>query len=275
MPTTKFDKIETNELSVGGSASALGVSTNVAYVDKSGNDSTGQIGNIYKPFLTAQAAYNATLSPALTNPSSYYIIQFGAGIWTGIILSGNGWLGNVILKGLSSNASALGGIQFIGANGENGTSGPFPTNGSQGSSINTMTLSSDLSVNLGNIYIVTGNGGSGGNGTGEASGENGGNGGDLPVISLRNCYFDSLEIIVGGGGAGGSSEEASPGNNGSDGATPAMTILSCVGQGIISPTEIFLSNTGYTSISGNPVDDYGIDGNIGGTPSSNYVRGIT
>ena len=60
----------------------------IAYVETSGNDSTGTVGYAALPYNTAQAAYNAVTAANGTVPGTY-VLQFGVGHFGAIACSGD------------------------------------------------------------------------------------------------------------------------------------------------------------------------------------------
>ncbi len=80
--------------------------TRTAFVDLSGDNATAVIGNPAKPYLTAQAAYDALKVLASANPALYYLLKTGVGLGQSIILTSNN-LTNIIISGAGSLASGV------------------------------------------------------------------------------------------------------------------------------------------------------------------------
>ncbi len=87
------------------SGSAIGdlgsfLSINTARVDASGNDGTGTIGNLSKPFLTVQAAINAILAQESFDSSIPYVIDIGANQFSEELTIGNSI--TLVFKGVNA-----------------------------------------------------------------------------------------------------------------------------------------------------------------------------
>ncbi len=74
----RLDNVTVTGSSGGGSF----LSVNIARVDASGNDGTGTIGDLTKPFLTVQAAIDAILAQESFDSSAFYCIDIGANQFT-------------------------------------------------------------------------------------------------------------------------------------------------------------------------------------------------
>jgi hypothetical protein len=72
------------------------------YISSNGNDSTAQIGNINRPYLTAQAAFNA----AILDGSNQYILNFYAGNWTINTASTFNWPITLGVRGIGPTSSS-------------------------------------------------------------------------------------------------------------------------------------------------------------------------
>jgi len=191
-----------------------------AWVDKLGNDSTGEVGNIHKPYLTMQSAFNAGAK----------IFHIGAGTFSGITTTGNidiSFIGagsnkttitnivatNTISTSYSINVQDLGvqsalisNISSSGANAVDST-----TSGGNGGLI---TINNIKAQNVNNI------GGNGANGT--LSNMNGSNGGHSTAIYILGiCYVGQLDSYGGNGGTG-EYDGSNYGNNGNGGHAGAI-----------------------------------------------------
>jgi hypothetical protein len=189
----------------------------VAYVMSDGDNSTGEIGNPAKPFLTAAAA--VTAFGAVTSMS----FVFGVGTFTA----------NAILDALAANPSAnchitgqgsartIVNMTWVGEQGEEGMSGEpgVVTDGLGGDGFD-MTITSDHSADI-RITATGGVGGTGGTNTGETgTGGGGGPGGSIGG-TLRGVY-GSLTGTPGTGGVEGGGPEGD-GTPGADGGSATNT----------------------------------------------------
>ena len=215
------------------SAVALPANPAVAFVTASGNDSTAAIGSPAKPFATWQAAYNVA-SAAATSP--HPVLIFGGVInGAGITLTAD-WNQYVYLKGLNPQATKVGGINGAGAagayGGDNGGGTPGG-NGGNGANGYTISITSDLTVNLGTVVADGGAAGSGGNNIDASA--NGGNAGTTAgtggTITLTNCYIEGITSSNGGAGGFAGSESTGTFNDGipsSGGSGGTMNLYGCV-----------------------------------------------
>ena len=190
--------------------------TCVAYADHCGDDSTGVVGTptvAAKPFLTAQAAYNALVT------EGGGVLKLGWGTDWGIALTAD-WPSTIGVQGVGKDVTAL----LINANGATPSS---PGPGGTGFNV---TLHSDHSVAIsieanGGDAVDPGDGSTSGGNAGaidltnvyvvniSASGGYGSDmssGGSAGIITLTQCYC-SGEIDAYGGGCG---ADGSSGNSG-------------------------------------------------------------
>lgn len=215
----------------------------VYYVESSGNDGTAVAGDRSKPFLTAQAAFDAFAASAADG-----VIMLGVGLWAGItITSAYGF--PLSIKGCGMYVSSLGGITAFGIN---------------------INLASDRTVNLGSINLSGANGANGADGSGIGGvggpGSTGSNGG---TASLIGCVFYDL-ILRGGdggnGGGGGIGDESNVGGNGGDGGTGGTNglfkLLDCLVLHDISALQGGQGNAGGGGFDG------GAGGGSSGMPGS-------
>lgn len=214
-----------------------------AWVDKLGNDSTGEIGNIQKPYLTMQSAFNAGAK----------MFHIGAGTFSGITTTGNidiSFIGagsnkttitniaatNTISTSYSINVQDLGVqsalISNISSTGTNAVDST--TSGGNGGLI---TINNIKAQNVSNI------GGNGANGT--LSNMDGSNGGHSTTISVLGiCYIGQMDSYGGNGGVG-EYDGANYGNNGNGGHA-----------GTIVGDTLYIYNSGLNCSGG----DAGING---------------
>ena len=187
-----------------------------AWVDKLGNDSTGEIGNIQKPYLTMQSAFNAGAK----------MFHIGLGTFDGISTAGNidiSFIGsglnkttinaisasNSISSSYTINVQDLGvqsalieGIISVGVNSDD----PSYDGGNGGYII----------INNIKVVGINNNGGSGSDGTiSTINGSNGGNGGNIGVNGT--CFVTSGINNYGGTGGIGYDTGDGYGNNGNGG----------------------------------------------------------
>jgi hypothetical protein len=213
----------------------------VAYVQTNGNDSTAQLGNPAKPYLTGNAGYTAS---AAANGGTKASLHFGVGAFTF-----NNW-GNsvpVFVSGEGVSATTLD-ITRFGTTGVAGANGAAATTldgetvntpatdggtGGNGGATPILRLSSDYSI-LVTGQVSGGIGGVGGFGGSsitltdysdpenplpyEAGSGNGGNGGSTgrSEVYIDRCVISTLILGNNGGGAGGAAggEDTIPGNQG-------------------------------------------------------------
>jgi hypothetical protein len=205
----------------GSSASNPGV----AYVSTSGNNEAAEVGNPAKPFLTAQAAWNAGAR----------IFELGAGSFNLTHNSGGGSPVNVYVRGCGP-ASLLS-IEWHGTAGGVGGDGYSPGEaggeGATGLTPDELLLYSDESVVL-TFSTIGGSGGAGGRGadgdsaTVSGNGGNGGGGGDSAVARFYGCLVENYfaaEGEVAPGGEPGEDGGAGVGDAGSPGAPGNLSTL--------------------------------------------------
>lgn len=103
-----FDGTDGKKIKDGGSVPGGGggslLSANTARVDSSGNDSTGTIGDLTKPFLTVQAAINAFV--ALSDSSTQFVIDFGDNQFAEDLTIASQL--NLVFRGTCPGSSAIG-----------------------------------------------------------------------------------------------------------------------------------------------------------------------
>jgi hypothetical protein len=222
-----------------------------AWVDKLGNDSTGEIGNIQKPYLTMQSAFNAGAK----------MFHIGAGTFNGIASEANI---DISFIGAGSNKTEITNISAT-----NTVSTSYSINvqdiGVQSALISNISSSgensSDPTINGGNGGLITINNikafyviNKGGNGAdGNIDNVNGSNGGNATTISIiGSCYIGQLDSYGGTGGNGydvGGGEYGNNGNGGNAGGVVGDTLymysasLNCYGGSAGS-------NAGSSSASG-------------------------
>jgi len=188
----------------------------VAYVMSDGDNSTGEIGNPAKPFLTAAAA--VTAFGAVTSMS----FVFGVGTFTANAILDSGVTScHITGQGHTRTIVNMTWVGDIGASGVSGEPGVV-TDGGGGEGFDGIIITSDQSADL-RINLTGGNGGGGGDNTGETgTGGGGGNGGDIGVCTLRGVY-GSFSALPGSGGTEGSGPEGS-GTPGASGSVSALEI---------------------------------------------------
>lgn len=153
----------------GGGGSAV-TSPNVAWVNASGNDGTGDIGDAGKPFLTAQAAYDAGAR----------IFRLGEGSYSISLVKDTAHTLSVFGEGPTQTYLD---IEQIGDPGDPGQ---------QGESVAGVTLYSDHTVSV-DLTIAGGDGG-------EDTGEGGASGGNTGAVNAYQCVIAGLNIYPGSGG---------------------------------------------------------------------------
>jgi len=172
-----------------------------AWVDKSGSDVSGEIGNIHKPYLTMQAAFNdgakifyvgAGTFDGITASESIQISYMGVGqnLTTISTIQVNNTVSTaytVSLQDIGCQTATIDTINSVGAN----SSDPTINAGDSG----TITLINVKATYLNNI------GGDGFNGT--IDNLDGSDGGDSSIIYIKgNCYISSVSNYGGVGGNG-------------------------------------------------------------------------
>lgn len=190
----RFDEIEVNSLTYGGASNM--VTPKICYLQTNGNDSTGEIGNPSKPFLTAQAAFNACMLG-----SGDHVIFVGVGSFGAVDCSAAGWPSRIKLTGSNRDACVIGAItslgQAISITGNGGVSvlgvstEAALVGGGTGTNSGNMTLI-NLSVN-GNISTRGGE-------TLDGGFESGGSGGDLYLLNI--VVIGASRVVTADIGAG-------------------------------------------------------------------------
>jgi len=196
---------------IGGSGGGSVISvTRTVFVDLSGNDSTAAIGDPSKPFLTAQAAYNAVP----TSGSNKYRMVLGVGDYT-ITLAAD-WnpnLPSIIGTGTDSTSLTINGNGANGSAGSDGVNGTFGANAVAGSNGADGTVSSPYGAN-GTDATPAGAGTDGTNGT---DGEVGGTG---KSVSIRADFLTcTINNNGGNGGPGGNGAYSGGGGSGASGGS--------------------------------------------------------
>lgn len=246
------------------SGSWAGVSSlsSVAWVDKLGNDSTGEVGNIHKPYLTIQSAFD-------DGAKVFYI---GAGTFDGITATGNI---NISIIGAGSNKTT---INSISSTNSLVTSYSINVQDLGNQSVNIDTIQSygyasgdpyNNGGNGGNITltnvktgIINNYGGNGGNGI-SVSIVNGTNGGNAGSITIQGICFAS--VINNYGGQGGEPYDNSGiGGNGGNGGGISGDIL------YMYNTQNIYSNGGNA---GN-TDSFTGNSSVGGSPGNITLRNL-
>lgn len=244
------------------------LTSRVILVDKAGSDSTGVVGTgttTARPFLTAQAAYNAAVAVTGTDP---IVLRFGVGTWAGIALTAFTWDSRVVVVGLGSAVSNVGGI--TGASGQGIGSGGSVSLTAQGVNLGTVaggisgTAGDGPGGNGGSVIInglsdVLANG-SGGSGYGDPGDSGDASGGS---VTMTNCTGN-------GSGGYGTGNTRGYGNGAGYGGTVTMT--NCTGNGTGGSGS---SSTGGTLSSGGSVTMTNCTGNGGSGSGGNYGGNIT
>ena len=272
-------------LAAGGGAA---ISTpHVAYVESTGNDSTAAIGDPSKPYLTAQAAYNALFHTITWNGTSGVqgTIFCGVGDHGSITCDATaGWPAGLYLAGLpGSSLTAI--TQPDGTPGDAGTAEVLnedyyvttqATSGGTGGPVPEMHIVSDGIIYVGTITRGASRGGAGGAG-GYGNSGNGGAGGTVGVGTFKNVVCvtflgdGSFGGAAGFAGYGGGSD-GSPGAPGTDGGV--IIAFSRIGGAYFSTGTATMYCTQYISAtvsSGATFNNIGIDGTAGTSPSSNTI----
>jgi len=246
-----------------------------AFVMSGGDDATGVVGDPSRPFVTAQAAFNA----ALALPGDR-VLRFGPGYFGGIIL-GADWPERIRLAGAGATVSFLCGITGTGtpgAPGANETSGSPATPGGDGGNGWSVRVTTDGAIDLGPINLYGGQGGQGGQNLDYTvppqSGGRGGNGGTL---ELTGCVMDTVNAPGGPAGA--------PGIAGAGASGGSVSLLDCTVGAIAVDGAYEASGTGpggtvtltrclFASVSASPGGTFNDTPTAPGSGvSSNVVRG--
>jgi hypothetical protein len=207
---------------VGGAAVGI---PGVAYVLSTGDDSTAEIGILNKPYLTAQAAWDAGARGIYLGPGSHEIL-YERGTGPPVVASITGTL-----------QSALA-FQYRGTPGDPATN--ISESGQNGNTPPPLIIYSDGTLYFSNIAIYGGNGGAGGPGSpgeGETGGGMGGDGGRgtyAPGLTLWRCRVGTLTGAsglpgsAGVGGNGNGNGDGMPGNQGPvDSAIETLNLRFC------------------------------------------------
>jgi hypothetical protein len=261
------------------------VTPGIAYVETSGNDSTGAVGDPTHPFASLQAAYNAGAR----------VFDIGVGTFAGltvfslnVMLIGKGaqrtYVSGIIghhgnIYGNGKDNITVGEIVVQTENGIVGTDGPLDTgssgvSGSPGENAYPFTVSGCHCS--GDVILQAGSGASGGAGASSTTGApndyggtggNGGNGSDLFIVDcVLTGYAVSLAGNGGNGGHGGNSldstEMGGTGGTGGNAGLPGTVniIRSQVGGFHAGPAT---KGNGGSGGSGNSNGNNGADGNAG------------
>jgi hypothetical protein len=108
-------------------------------------------------------------------------------------------------------------------------------------------------------------------GGGATTATNGGNGGDA-TVSLTACTVGNVTTAAGGGGQQGESDDSTVIADNGYGGTSEINIQRTAYAGL---TTTYNVEPGFESLTGGSVtNDYGIDGNVGTSPSSNQKIGF-
>ena len=182
---------------------------NVVYLDAVyGVDVTGVVGNRARPFLTAQAAYNAVQAA----PAGDYALKLDVGSFGGIILT-TVWSKIKSITGCGSNASFLGGVSTAGAPSVDSFGvdrsvilysnhschlGDISTNGLPGSDGSIGGHAGSITMKGCTTGSISGVGGAGGDNVGSA----GGAGGRAATLNLYDCNTGVVSVDPGAGGTG-------------------------------------------------------------------------
>lgn len=184
----------------------------VAYIQTNGNDSTAELGNPAKPFLTVAAA--------LAAGSGFRSLEFGRGTFNGDAICAADFSG--FIRGQGPLSTIIIGA-WVGANGANGTLGEPGVSGE--SMLWGQLIMSDGSCTI-NLSYTGGQGGQGGTTPeGEGSGQPGGDGGGILGINLRGVV-GSVSMVPGSGGPGGNGDPI--GDQGADGLVDVSSAHFCI-----------------------------------------------
>jgi len=271
---------------LGGGGGASISTPHVAYVQTSGNDSTAAIGDPSKPYLTAQAAYNALL-PTITGGVTGTIFC-GVGDHGSITCDATaGWPAGLYLAGFpGSSLTAI--TQPDGTPGDAGTAEVLDadyyvttqaTSGGTGGPVPEMHIVSDGIIYVGTITRGGASRGGAGGAGGYGNSGNGGAGGTVGAGTFKNVVCGtfggdgSFGVPGAGGLAGyGGGSDGSPGAPGTDGGV--IIAFSRIGGAYFSTGTATMYCTQYISAtvsSGATFNNIGIDGTAGTSPSSNTI----
>jgi hypothetical protein len=214
------------------------VDTGVAYVDASGNDTTGD-GTASAPWLSAQKAVN----------EGYRVIRGGVGSFGNIALTSGSAIhlqllgvgrtrttfGNITLtapggsvSGNGRNMLTVGDITIAPATAAAGAAGvdPFEVGSTGGEGTDALD-SSVTALTCGSLTLRGGHGGAGGAGgpgdndtAGGGNGGAGGSGGLAATLTINDCEYTTSTSTAGNGGDGGPGGDDinTPGDGGNGGA---------------------------------------------------------
>lgn len=215
---SKGSKITADELKKYVAASTPGV----AYIQTNGNNTTAELGNPAKPYLTVASAIAAAEAASQTHIT--LVCGRGTFVADAILTS---TADSIFLTGAGVGATVLNAL-WVGEPGLPGASGepPTVTDGLGGESFDGgPILKSDGSLKV-NFDITAGIGGVGGENTSETgTGGGGGSGGGVGAIELHGVVAH-LELNAGAGGFGGSGPEG-PGSGGSVGLNDPAIVKFC------------------------------------------------
>lgn len=231
-----------------------------AWVDKLGNDSTGEIGNIQKPYLTMQSAFNAGAK----------MFHIGLGTFTGITTAGNidiSFIGSGLNKTTINTISASNSIS-------NSYSINIQDLGVQSVLIDTVQSigepATDPSISAGNggnaklnntrVNTINNWGGNGAAGTYVNNGSNGGNSGGIEIKNI--CYISTINSYGGNGGSGFDSNGYGGNGGSSSGISGDILYMYSVEQ-----INCYGGTAGNTDIGGSY-------SSIGGTPGNISLRNL-
>jgi hypothetical protein len=222
------------------------IDTDVAYLDSTGNDTTGD-GSPGNPWLTAQKAVDEGFTIIrggvgnfgnISSSSALNITLIGLGRYNTVFGTISAPSGSVTGNGM--DMLTVGAITFTatpnGTTGATGEEGGGPGGDGQSAANATSSQCSHL-TSSGDITLVGavgGAGGTGGGGTNGGVGGNGSGGGDGATLSLTNCRYQSAISASGNGGAGGTGGDGSDGNGGNGGnggqggSGGALEIVGCI-----------------------------------------------
>jgi len=269
---------------LGGGGGASISTPHVAYVQTSGNDSTAAIGDPSKPYLTAQAAYNALL-PTITGGVTGTIFC-GVGDHGSITCDATaGWPAGLYLAGFpGSSLTAI--TQPDGTPGDAGTAEVLDadyyvttqaTSGGTGGPVPEMHIVSDGIIYVGTITRGGASRGGAGGAGGYGNSGNGGAGGTVGAGTFKNVVCGTFGGDGSFGGAAGfagygGGSDGSPGAPGTDGGV--IIAFSRIGGAYFSTGTATMYCTQYISAtvsSGATFNNIGIDGTAGTSPSSNTI----
>ena len=222
----------------------VATSTAMAYVEMSGDDSSGVIGDRNYPFLNPQAAYDAIVASTTEG-----IISLGIGSFQSISLTSGDF--SPLVKSIIGRGATVSIMTGIYSN----------TGG-------VIDLSSDHSCNLGAVMFYGGAGTTGEHGIGgsdnpgeesySTAGDVGGQGQAAGKIRLRGC---TAEVVLGGGGPGGNGGnggtgglgDGDGGTGGTGGDTANLFLINCIIKNYVLRAAGAGGMGGYTNLLGGNV----------------------